>query len=130
MLEGRTILVVEREFLIAIDIQRVLEASGAATTVFARSFAEARSLGTGWSGFGLAVIDVAPSDPDAIALAQDLAALGIPLVLTSSQVHLSRGMTQVPDAPVLIKPFTDAELIAACRAAVAGPDQRASSDAA
>lgn len=120
MLAGRTILVVEREFLIAIDIQRILETAGAATTVFARSFAEALSLKTGWPGFGLAVIDMEPGDQDALALASELVALGIPLVLTSSEVRLHHGIARLPGAPVLIKPFAEAELLSACRAAI-GP---------
>lgn len=114
MLQDITVLVVERQFLIAMDVQRVLEEAGAARVIFARSVTEAISLVSGWPAFGLAVVEHSPDQPDGTALAADLAQLGIPLILLGSEI--SEAPAVEPKPPVLLKPFSERQLLAACAA--------------
>ena len=51
MLSDKRILVVEREFLVALDMQRVLEGANPAKLVFARSVDEAAHLASSFSGY-------------------------------------------------------------------------------
>ena len=56
MLNGRTALVVEEEFLIALDVQRMLEALGVGLTLFARTPAEAEQLRARWPEIAIAIL--------------------------------------------------------------------------
>lgn len=117
-LNGKRILIVEAEFLIALEIQRILEAAGAGETVFARSTAEVAKLSEVWDRFDLAIIDLSLGDDRAVALAHELGTLGIGLVITSSDVRLRHGVDGLPDVPVILKPFAEDEFVAACQIAL------------
>ena len=56
VLSGERLLIVEEEFLIALDIQRVVEDANARKTVFARSFIELRALDDRLHEFDLAIV--------------------------------------------------------------------------
>ena len=118
ILHGKRILIVEAEFLIALDIQRILEAAEAGQSVFARSAEEANALRARWHEFELAIIDISQHDEAALRLAEAVREAGIALVISSSDVRYRRGAPTLPGAPVVLKPFTEADLVAACRAAL------------
>jgi DNA-binding NtrC family response regulator len=86
-LVGRTILVVEDEPLIALDIVAAFEKSGA-DVVTARSLARARRL-VEQDGLSAAVLDFGLSDGDADALFARLASRDIPYVLHSGYADRS-----------------------------------------
>lgn len=113
-----TALVVEEEFLIALDIQRVLETMDVTHTLFARNGEEARSNVARWPEISFAILDVRPGDPQIIAVAQDLMAASVPVILTSSDVTLRAGIPGLPDVSLIVKPLPEAELIAAVRQAM------------
>jgi CheY-like chemotaxis protein len=119
MLTGQTILIVEEEFLIALDIQRVLESLKARQTVFARTAGEALNLSDKWTDYGLALVEFRDGDQDSLELARGLRDTGCRLVLTTSDVTLRRGTTEMPDTPVIIKPFLEEELASAVEKALA-----------
>ncbi|HWU17435.1 MAG TPA: hypothetical protein VN155_07105 [Devosia sp.] len=113
MLNGRTILIVEEEFLIALDIQRVLEDHDAGQCVFARSAAEALALSERWHTYSLAIVELRPDHADSIALLRGLSQAGTNLIVTTSDPGLRSGSDVAPGAPTLIKPFPEEELLSA-----------------
>lgn len=113
-------LIVEAEFLIALDIQRVLEGVNASHCILATSTAEARMLVGDTRDLTLAVLDFRSSDADRLAFARDLTMAGVPLVLLVSELGLRNGFGDLPGAPVVIKPFLEEELASAAKRALAG----------
>ncbi|MDB5527598.1 MAG: hypothetical protein JWR51_701 [Devosia sp.] len=119
MLTGQTVLIVESEFLIALDIQRCLEAFGATQTVFARNPAEALGAIDRWPSFSLALVEVRHQHCDDAALLRGLKDAGIKLVLLTADTTLRRGHSDFPAAPVVMKPFLEEDLASALKQALA-----------
>jgi DNA-binding NtrC family response regulator len=116
MLSGEHLLIVEEEFLIALDIQRVIEGAHAARTVFARNFTEAAALADRFSEFDLAIV-TPPRDGSADQqVADKLAAAGPAVVVCSAaQVNLAGNLH---GSEIVYKPFADEDLLTACRRAL------------
>jgi CheY-like chemotaxis protein len=117
MLDGLRVLVVEREILVAIDIQRVLESAGAVEVVLARSATDATLGGSDLAAFGLGVIDARMGAPEHLALSRALDAAGVPVILTTADVTVADAFAGV----VLRKPFGEENLLAACAVALKTP---------
>ena len=120
MLNGRTALIVEEEFLIALDIQRMLENEGAGQTLFARSPGEAEQLRACWPDLVIAIIEVRSHDPAMRQLIESFRTAAIPLVLISSDAALHRDphLSQLPDLSVVIKPVPEETMANAIRQAL------------
>lgn len=119
MLNGRSALIVEEEFLIALDIQRMLENLHVGQTLFARSTAEAEQLRARWPDIGLAVIEIHLDDIETTRLVEALTSAGVPVVLTTADVAVRRGFSTLPDLPIVIKPMPEAIMASAIRQALA-----------
>lgn len=121
MLNGRTALIVEEEFLIALDIQRMLENEGAGQTLFARTVAEAEQLRAQWPDTAVAVIEWRDQDAAIRQLVEALRAEGIPIVLMTSDVRLRQdaSFSQAADIAVVIKPVPEEALAKAIRQVLA-----------
>jgi len=119
-LSGKRCLVLDDEFLIALDIQQVLEDCGA-DVVCAGNVADALSAIDG-AGFDLGVLDLKLSGTPAtsIAVAEALSARGTPIVfltgMRGDDVHTAR----FPRAPVVIKPYETPLLLSAIARALSG----------
>lgn len=118
MLTDQTALVVEEEFLIALDIQRMLEALGVGQTLFARTPAEAEQLRARWPEVALAVVEVRTGDAQALALAEGLMTTGIPTVLITADINARHGIAGMLALPVVIKPIPEADMATAIRRAL------------
>lgn len=119
MLTGQKVLIVESEFLIALDIQRCLESFGATQTVFARNTTEVLDAIDRWPGFSLALVEVRHQHDDDTALLRGLEAAGIKLILLTADATLRRGHSDFPAAPVVMKPFLEDDLASALERALA-----------
>jgi len=117
MLNGQSILVIEEEFLVALDIQRILESAEAGQLVFARSVAEAHDFSARWPEFSMAIISMGAQQDGAIALAQALSAQQTALVLTTT-VPPQTGLPGLDGAAMVAKPFAEDELLTACASAL------------
>ena len=115
MLGGRTVLVVETEFIIALGVQSVLEALGADGVVVAGSAADAHASAAAWSGAALAIVELEANRPDLIELARQIAQSGIPVLGITADVALSSGLPELPGTPVVVKPVPDEALTEAIR---------------
>jgi len=116
MLNGRTVLVLETEFIIALGLQSALQAMGAAHVVLARSPDEANQNRADWSNAALAVVEVEIDRPELIAFAQQLEQSGTPVIGLTADSMQAQGVPDLPGTPILLKPLPDAELAEAIRA--------------
>jgi CheY-like chemotaxis protein len=120
LLGGKRCLVLDDEFLIALDIQQILELAGAMQVACAASVPEAIELLRREPKFDLAVLDVKLSGPDrnSLGIAALLAAKGTPFVFLTGMrvddVHSKR----FPQAQVIEKPYDAKILLDAARRAL------------
>ena len=120
VLVGKRCLVLDDEFLIAMDIQQILERAGAAQVVCAATAAEALDLLQREAKFDIAVLDVKLTGPESnsLGVAEVLAGKGTPFVFLTGMrvdnVHAKR----FPDAPVIEKPYDATALLDAARRAL------------
>lgn len=118
MLSSQRLLIIEDVFLIALDIQRVVEGANAQQTVFARNFAEAEALADRFAEFDLAIVNPPEPGSPQIDTAARLAAAG-PAIVVCTAADLDLGETPLAGAEVITKPFADGDLLAACQRALA-----------
>lgn len=115
-LTGQTILLVEEQPLVALDLRTALEDAGA-RVVIARDAAEALAA-IGKSSFTSAVLDLRPSSDDHRRIARALNKKGVRFVFHSTQPP--EDVTTVRGAPIFQKP-TRAQDIVKALANLAGP---------
>ncbi len=121
-LAGKRGLVVEDEFLIALDIQQVLETAGAGDILCTGNAADALAILDKDSAFDFAVLDIklAGRADNSTAIAARLAERGVPFVfLTGMRAHDIRAGA-FSGVPVVEKPYQAAVLIDAIRRALTG----------
>ena len=105
-LAGTTVLVVEDEYLIALEAQRMAEEAGAAEVLLANSVVEVKKLLADGPRIDAVVLDLKLRDEDGSTLIEDLVRRRIPfLVSTAFNVEGPSGV------PILRKPYRDAEFI-------------------
>jgi DNA-binding response OmpR family regulator len=126
MLAGKRFLVIEDEFLIALDIQRILETAQASATFFARSLGEAEALDEKLAAVDLAIVEIGPDSDPAIRLVTRLLARGIAVVFSTPDAADRQGFAGLPPLPVVVKPFAEADLLCACEKALQMADGKLS----
>ena len=119
MLNGRTVLIVEAEFLIAFDFQRMLEQLEA-VTLFARSPNEARKHEQLWPTIDLAIVELAYDLEESRPLLDLLQRAGIPIILSTADAQMRQGHPEFPGAPVIVKPMAETDVHRAVVLALAG----------
>ena len=118
MLSRQKLLVIEDVVLIALEIQRIVEGANAAETLFARNFAEAQPFADRFHEFDLAIVNPPPQRSPELETASLLAkAVPAIVVCTAASVDLANG--PLAGAELIVKPFSDEDLLAACRRAAA-----------
>lgn len=111
-LEGRRILIVEDEYLIAMEVKRWLLAAGAKVVGPVPSVERALDL-IGDDGLDAAVLDVNLGNGDTVyPVADKLDAFGVPYLFATGDVKIS-GADAYRQRPRLEKPFVEAELLRA-----------------
>lgn len=117
MLKGRIALIVEEEFLIALDIQRMLENHDVEQTLFARSAGEAESLRARRPD--IAVVEIRAEDTASRQLVQELNQAGVAVVLTTADARMRHGFPDMPGLAVVIKPVPEDAMASAIEMALA-----------
>ncbi|MEI9803341.1 MAG: response regulator [Pseudolabrys sp.] len=104
---GKRFLVLDDEFLIALDIQQILETVGAAAVRSVATADEALALLRTDLKFDLAVLDVKLSGAtrDSGSVAAFLSDKGIPFVFLTGMHRQDGRIRQYPNAPVVEKPY-------------------------
>ncbi|GAD56178.1 MAG: PAS domain S-box-containing protein [Limimaricola cinnabarinus] len=109
-LEGRRVMVVEDEFLIAISLEMALGEQGALVEGPYTRLAEAREAVS--TRPDAAVLDVRLGSESSLPLARDLASLGVPLLFVTGNVDGEELKQEFPDAQVLSKPVSEDRVVA------------------
>ena len=104
-LAGLSVLIVEDEFLIAVDVQRIVEDAGAGRTVLVNSIADARQR-LAEATVDLVVLDMRLGEDDGGGLINELRDRDVPFVIASGFAHDIDS-----PAPILVKPYRDADLL-------------------
>jgi DNA-binding response OmpR family regulator len=107
-LNGATILIVEDEPLIALDLKATLEAAGASVTC-CRADDAVRMVGA--QTFSAAVLDARPGSSEHRPIARQLRDSRVPFLFYSTQAP--EDVTTERGAPVVLKPGRPQEIVAA-----------------
>ncbi|MGN6459660.1 MAG: response regulator [Pseudolabrys sp.] len=110
-LSGFHCLVVEDEFLIALDYERILQTAGAARIVIAPNLAKAREMLASAGPFHLAVLDMDLDGESTLPLAQELTAAQIPFVFITGYSMKAALPDDLRAAMVLEKPLEERMLV-------------------
>jgi CheY-like chemotaxis protein len=117
ILSGLRILILEDEFLIAMDVEQLCRDSGATDIMIKRSVAEVEPADA-IDGFDVAIVDFMLSGVSTLPFAERLHRRGRPFVITSGYVDPAEVLAAFPGVGVVGKPFTGPDLIEALATAV------------
>ena len=121
LVSGKRCFVLDDEFLIALDIQQILERAGASHVASVASAAEAIEVLGREPKFDLAVLDVKLGGPEQNSL--DVAVLlqtqGVPFVFLTGMRLDDVHAKKFPNAPVIEKPYDATALLRAVQQALA-----------
>lgn len=118
-LARKSVLVVEDEFLIALDIERILKGAGVARVVSASRVAQALELVATQGPFDAAVLDLKLEREASTPVAERLEAGGVPFLFLTGGPSESEITRRFRKAPVVGKPFDGAALLAALESILA-----------
>lgn len=107
LLAGKRCLVLDDEFLIALDIQQILEAAGAKTVICTGNADDAMAAIRGGPRFDFAVLDVVLSGATrtSVMVAATLTAQKTPFVFLTGMRGEDVHTREFPKAPVVDKPY-------------------------
>ena len=105
-LAGATVLIVEDEYLIALDAQRMAEEAGAAEVMLANSVEEVRKLLADGPRIDAVVLDLKLRHEDGSALVDELVRRGLPFVVSTAFA-----VDPASSIRVLRKPYRDTEFV-------------------
>lgn len=115
LLDGLRVLVLEDEFLIAMDVEQLCRDNGAADVTIARDLAEI-DLG-GPLVFDVAIVDLMLDGVSTLGFAAHLRERGIPFVFASGYSNLEELAVGFPGVPFVQKPYSSTDLVEAVVAA-------------
>lgn len=110
-LDGLRILILEDEYLIAMDVEQLCRDHGAADVVIHRDLAGVDSLGG--LPFDAAIIDVMLQGQPTLDFARRLHEANVPFVFASGYSHVDEMFASFPGVRVIGKPYAGGELIGA-----------------
>lgn len=116
LLSGLKILVLEDEYLIAMDVEHLCLEHGAADVFIARDMDTARAVHR-TSGFDVAVLDVMLASQSTHTFAAELRADGVPFVFATGYGTVEDPNNLFSDVTVVGKPYSGTDLIEALAAA-------------
>ena len=111
MAVGPGLLIVESEYLIALDVAQSLEGVCPDVAYIAHDAAWAEKQADQWEGKSLAVIEIEESLPANQALAERLRHAGMPVIGITADNESRAYLSQQPAHPVLLKPIDTALLV-------------------
>jgi len=115
MLAGQTALIVEAQYLIALDIQTTLEELSAPRVLIAQDPAFIAELAVPFHEIGLAIIETERKLPNNIQLVGDLFRQGVPVIGVTADQDLPKYLKWLSGVPLLLKPTPSESIIAAIR---------------
>lgn len=104
MLSGHTVLIVEAQYLIALDLQNTLDPLHPGKVIIAHNPAHAKDLTADWRDCRLAIIEVERELPEHISLVGELLRKGIPVIGLTADSNLQQHLNWFAGTPLLLKP--------------------------
>ncbi len=117
LIAGQRCLVLEDEFLIALDLQQILETAGAARVICVSSIADALTQ-LSRERFTVAVVDMMIDGVPSVAVVNELLQQNIPFVFLTGMSLDAEQARKVPAAPLVGKPYQPDRLISALNQAI------------
>lgn len=112
LLDGLRILVLEDEFLIAMDVEQICRDEGAADVVIARSVTDAEAV-TSSSTFDAAILDLLLGSVSTLPFAATLRERGVPFVFASGYTDLKEISASFPGVGIVGKPYSGEDILSA-----------------
>ena len=119
-LSQHTVLVLEDEYLIALEIGRILEEAHIGSAEIVRSLEDLGDGPAALARFDAAIVEIRTPGQTAHPAAERLRAQGIPVVFGTVFDEYRDGMPGFPGAPVVMKPYATDLMVAAVLGAIAG----------
>lgn len=116
LLDGLRILVLEDEFLIAMDVEQLCRDNGAQEVVIARDLAEIDG-GTVAAQFDAAIVDLMLGGTSTLEFAAGLRKTGVPFVFASGYSDAEEIRIAFPGVRLVTKPYSGEDLVEAVAAA-------------
>ena len=116
MLDGLLVLLLEDEFLIALDVEQICRDHGAADVVIARTLSEAKTL-SAEQDFDAAIVDLMLGGQSTVDFAQSLRERGVPFIFASGYTDLGELRQAFPGIAIVTKPYSGNDLVGALAAA-------------
>jgi hypothetical protein len=117
LLAGIQALIIEEEFLIAMDIEFIVAEAGG-TSLALRSFQDALRLKPQWSNYRIALVNPPDGSISESEIAREMQNAGIRLVICTADRGSDSAKFGLNVAPMVIKPFTADDVLAACAIAL------------
>jgi CheY-like chemotaxis protein len=118
LLDGLRVLVLEDEFLIAMDVEQLCRDNGAADVTIVRELAEIDLDGP--LAFDVAIVDLMLGGASTLGFAGRLRDRGIPFIFASGYSNQEDITADFPGTVLVPKPYSGADLVEAVAAAVNG----------
>lgn len=115
LLDGLRILILEDEYLIAMDVEQICRDAGASDVAIVDSLTTFEPLAVG--GFDAAIIDLMLKGASTLAFAAQLQREGIPFVFASGHGINDALTREFPGVALVEKPYSGNDLVAALAAA-------------
>lgn len=112
LLSGLTVLVLEDEYLIAMDVEQLCRDHGAADVVIARMVPA-----DGFAKFDVAILDLMLEGMSTLPFARKLAESGVPFVFASGYSDRVELEQSFPGVAIVGKPYAGDDLVTAVAAA-------------
>jgi DNA-binding response OmpR family regulator len=113
LLAGLRVLLLEDEFLIAMDLEQLCRDHGAEDVIVIRSLNELDADRAPPAGVGVAIVDVMLGGEQTLDFAEGLHAAGVPFVFASGFSQLDDMDERFPGVKLIGKPYSGPELIRA-----------------
>lgn len=120
LLDGLRILLLEDEFLIAMDVEELCRDNGASEVTIMRSLAEVDQQSSAIQ-FDVAIIDLMLAGESTLEFARDLYDRKVPFVFASGYSETVEIDTQFPGVAMVDKPYSGADLIESVAASYGRP---------
>lgn len=112
-LEGARILLLEDEFLIAMDVEQLCRDHGAGEVSVVRSLSQTQERSFRPADFDVAIIDVMLGGASSLSFANRLREHAVPFVFASGYPTADEVFSAFPDVAVINKPYATEELMGA-----------------
>lgn len=109
--EPSTVLLVEDNAMIALDIEDILLSHGVSTVILANSLAEANTFQN--QDVSLAILDFNLGNETTETLARALTSKDVPVIFVSGFAERLSMPADLMDLPIVVKPFTPEDLLTA-----------------